>query len=105
MPEFDKMAFQLKTNELSKPVKTQYGWHIIQALGAIQPAKTTPEKQVADSIRQQLLQTKKNEEMTAWVDKIENEFCGGSQGQVPDRLPAEPGSVHEATPRPTTSSG
>ncbi len=69
VPEFDTMAFQLKTDEVSKPVKTTYGWHIIQALSAIKPAKTTPEKQVADSIRQQLLQTKKNEEMTKWVSR------------------------------------
>lgn len=76
---FDKTAFSLKTGELSKPVHTQYGWHIIQALGPIQPAKTTPESQVADSIRQQLLQTKKNQVMTDWVNKVEKDYCGGSQ--------------------------
>ena len=75
---FDKVAFSLKTGQLAPPVHTTYGWHVIQALGAIQPAKTTPEKQVADSIKQQLLQTKKNQAMTAWVKKIETGFCKGS---------------------------
>ncbi len=78
VPEFDSMAFQLKTKAVSRPIKTTYGWHVIQALGDIQPAKTTPEKQVADSIRQQLLQTKKNEAMTKWVSSTEKEFCDGS---------------------------
>src|SRR5207247_1304506 len=32
--EFDKTAFDLKTGELSPPIHTQYGYHIIQALTA-----------------------------------------------------------------------
>ena len=47
---FDKVAFSLKTNETSPPVHTTYGWHIIQALSAVKPAKQTPLKDVKASI-------------------------------------------------------
>jgi len=74
VPPFDKAAFSLKTNELSQPVHTQYGYHIIQPLSAIKPAKTTALKDVKESIRQQLAQTKKNEKMRAWVNDVNKEF-------------------------------
>jgi foldase protein PrsA len=79
VPPFDKKAFELKTNELSQPVKTQYGWHIIQALTAVKPRTTTPEAKVKESIRQQLAQQKKNEAMTDWVNDLTKDFCKGDE--------------------------
>lgn len=38
VPEFSKAAFSLKEGDVSEPVKTQFGWHIIQVLEK-QPAK------------------------------------------------------------------
>lgn len=71
---FDKTAFELKVNELSKPVKTEFGFHIIEALGPVKKAKVTPLKEVKEQIEQQLLQTEKNEAMTKWVDELKSEY-------------------------------
>jgi parvulin-like peptidyl-prolyl isomerase len=77
VPEFDKTAFALKKGEISQPVKTQYGYHIIQALSAIKPATTTPLPKVKASIRQQLEQKQKNDKMTKWVEDTKKDYCGG----------------------------
>ncbi len=71
---FDQTAFLLKTNEISKPVKTEFGFHVIQPIGNVKPAKVTPLKEVQDSIRQQLAQTKKNEAMTKWVEDLKKDY-------------------------------
>jgi parvulin-like peptidyl-prolyl isomerase len=71
---FDKAAFELKKNAISKPVKTEFGYHIIQPLSDTKPAKVTPLKEVKASIRQQLAQTKKNEAMTKWVDELKKDY-------------------------------
>jgi parvulin-like peptidyl-prolyl isomerase len=75
VPEFDKTTFQLKTNQISRPVKTQYGYHIIQALSAVKPAQKTPLSKVDDSIKQQLEQQQKNEAMTKWVEDTKKDYC------------------------------
>jgi foldase protein PrsA len=82
VPPFDKAAFKLAKNALSEPIKTQYGWHLIQPLSAVKPAKTTPLKEVRESIRQQLLQTKKNERMTKWVEETKKDFADRTSYQV-----------------------
>jgi parvulin-like peptidyl-prolyl isomerase len=71
---FDKVAFELEKNEISKPVKTEFGYHIIQPLSDEKAAKVTPLKDVKESIRQQLGQTKKNEAMTKWVDELKKDY-------------------------------
>jgi foldase protein PrsA len=73
---FDQTAFLMQTGQVSHPVKTEFGYHIIKALGPIKPAKTTPFSQVKESIRQQLLQQKRNDLMTKWVDKVKKDFAG-----------------------------
>jgi foldase protein PrsA len=88
VPQFDRIAFQLKVNQLSAPVKTQYGFHIIQALGPIKPKKSTPLKQVKEAIRQQLVQTKKNEAMTNWVEDTKKDFEDDTEYQVGYAPPA-----------------
>jgi foldase protein PrsA len=75
VPQFEKVAFSLKTGAISPPVHSQYGWHIIQALSAVKPATTTPLASVRQSIQSTLLQTKKSNAMTAWLNGVKKEFA------------------------------
>jgi len=96
---FDKVAFSLKTNELSAPVHTTYGWHIIQALSAIKPAKQTPLKDVKASIEQQLLQTKKTDVINKWVDGVNKEYAK----KIAYQTGYTPASTATTTAQPTTT--
>ena len=53
VPAFEKAVFALKTGQISKPVKTDFGLHIIK-LTAIQPAKVQPFEAVKNKIIQNL---------------------------------------------------
>jgi foldase protein PrsA len=93
VPEFDKTAFELDKNEISQPVKTQYGYHIIQALGDIQPAKQTPLKDVKEQIRQQLLQEKRQKAVAEWSKDLNKEFAQKISYQVGYAPPATTGTT------------
>jgi peptidyl-prolyl cis-trans isomerase C len=82
LPEFEQVAFKIQTNEVAKPVKTQAGWHIIQALEPVKPGTTTPFKQVKESIRQQLTQDKKNKKMETWVADMRKDLDDETAYQV-----------------------
>ena len=78
VPPFDKVAFSIPTKKISKPVHTRFGWHIIQALGAIKPgtpAKPTPFSQVEAPIRQQLIAQKKQQKFQDWLDGLKKKYC------------------------------
>jgi foldase protein PrsA len=71
---FDKVAFDLDTGELSAPVKTQFGWHIIEAVGDIQEKSTQDLSQVEDQIRDTLLEEKKNTRINEWIEELRARF-------------------------------
>ena len=79
VPEFDKVAFTAAKGLHTPIYSKQYGWFVIRTLGNVKPRSTTPEKQVSSSIKQQLLQQKKNQAMTDWVSGLSKSFCSGSK--------------------------
>jgi parvulin-like peptidyl-prolyl isomerase len=92
VPEFDKLSFELKPGEISKPVKTTFGYHIIEALSPVKKATTTPLNKVRASIRSTLLQEKKTDVMTEWVKDLDDKYADKvsyAAGFEPPELPEE----------------
>jgi parvulin-like peptidyl-prolyl isomerase len=89
VPEFEQTAFTIGNNGISKPVKTQYGWHIIQALSPVKESQSTPFAQVQEAIRQQLLQENRNKEMEKWVADMRKDLEGETTYQTGYKPKAE----------------
>ena len=86
---FDDFIFSAKTGELSDPIKTEFGWHIIEVLSAIKPPTTTPLDQAKDSIETTLLQTKQNAAMRAWIASLPTKYADDIT-YAPGYAPASP---------------
>jgi peptidyl-prolyl cis-trans isomerase D len=61
VPEFEQSAFNLEIGEISEPVQTEFGWHLIQVLG--HEVRT-----VSDSEYQETLEL----EFLSWLDELKN---------------------------------
>jgi len=64
VPEFSEAAFKLKKGEISDPVKTQFGWHVIQ----VEDTRTKsfpPFEQLKDQAARYVAQKAESEEVAA----------------------------------------
>jgi foldase protein PrsA len=100
VPPFDKAAFSLKTNEISQPVHSVDGWHIIQALGPVKPAHSQTFAQVKSLIKANLAAQQKNVVWQAWFAKLAKDFKGKVAYQT-GYAPAT--TTTPTTPAPTTT--
>lgn len=66
VPEFDKAVFEMKAGEISGPVKTQFGYHLIMLNSKNEP-KEIAFDEIADRIKAKLLTDKQR---TAYTSKI-----------------------------------
>ena len=71
--EFEEATFALKEGEISQPVKTQYGYHLIQ-VQAITAATTLTFADAKDQIGTQLLDEQKQKMWQDWLAKTKKEL-------------------------------
>jgi foldase protein PrsA len=76
VPPFDKASFSLKTNEISQPVHSQFGWHVIQPIGPVKPAHSQTFKEVEAQIKTNLSSQQKQVAWSSWLAKLKKDFNG-----------------------------
>ncbi|MDD4857073.1 MAG: peptidylprolyl isomerase [Candidatus Krumholzibacteria bacterium] len=69
VPEFENVAFTLKTGQLSDVVETKFGYHIIKVVDHEQP-KETPFEQAKQNIEQYLTNQRKQQVVSGFLDSL-----------------------------------
>ncbi len=73
VPEFEQAAFELNIGELSEPVKTQFGYHIIKVEDK-KESNVVPFAQVKNQIEDFLLQTKQANVFREYTETLKNKY-------------------------------
>ena len=74
--QFEDVAFSLKTGSVSAPVHSQYGWHIIQALGPVKHTKAHVQSfaKVKAQIESTLTSQQQQTAWQNWLAKVAKQY-------------------------------
>ena len=73
VPEFEKAAFELQVGEISEPVKTQFGYHLIQ-LDEISAGSVKTLEEARPTIAENISHQKQNEKYINSVTELKNKY-------------------------------
>jgi peptidyl-prolyl cis-trans isomerase D len=88
VPEFDKAAFALKPGEISEPVKSQFGYHIIQLISHEEP-RLKPFEEVKPQLAAEFQKQRSNDLMQETADKAQAALA--KDPQHPEKVAADLG--------------
>lgn len=100
VPQFEKAAFALGDGEISAPVKTQFGWHLITV--NVTPARQVPCAEAAPGVRTQQLAQQREAKMATWkqeqLKKFEPQIIYADETLKPQPQPTAPLPVPAPAP-------
>lgn len=99
--QFEKADFSLKLNEISQPVKSQYGWHIIEVT-KINKAKKATFAAVKSKVKQTLQNELQTKTWASWLNNIQKKTkIVYAKGYDPVELSKEASASPTPTPAAT----
>jgi peptidyl-prolyl cis-trans isomerase SurA len=71
VPEFEQALAQMPLGELSEPIKTRFGWHLIEVLE--RRSHDTTDEMKRDQCVRQIRATKAEEETELWARRLRDQ--------------------------------
>ncbi len=97
-PKFEETALSLKPGELSGPVQTPFGFHIIRLVDVKEPNDQSFED-VKDEIRKQIMPRKRQEAFEAFMTSLKQKYEVKIDDEALQKLEPEPGKEKKKNPK------